>query len=70
MLLGEEHSVCWDAVVGHPTVTLQHPNHDVWEAVLRLDEGSRVHREEAGGLNLLVRNINQLSVEEYIVFKW
>lgn len=60
MLLGEENGVCRDAVVRHTPVALQHPNYDVWEAVLRLDEGCRVHREGARGLNLLVHNVIQL----------
>lgn len=45
MLLGEDHSVCWDAVVGHPTVALQHPYHDVWKTVLRLGERQTEKRE-------------------------
>lgn len=59
MLLGEEDGVCRDAVVGHPSVTLQHPNDDVWEAVLGLDEGRRAHREEAGELNLWAHKVIQ-----------
>lgn len=41
VLLREEDRVCWDAVVGHPAVALQHPYHYVWETVLRLGEGHR-----------------------------
>lgn len=37
ILLGENDGVCGDAVVGHPAVPLQHPYHNVWKAVLRLD---------------------------------
>lgn len=43
MLLREEDRVCWDAVVGHPAVALQHPYHYVRETVLRLGEGHRAH---------------------------
>lgn len=38
VLLGEDDGVRWDAVVRHPAVALQHPDHDVWEAVLRLGD--------------------------------
>ena len=41
VLLGEDDSVCWDAVVRHPAVALQHPDHDVWKTVLRLRERRR-----------------------------
>lgn len=38
VLLGEEDAVRWDAVVRHPAVALQHPDDDVWEAVLGLEQ--------------------------------
>lgn len=37
ILLREDDCVCRDAVIGHPAVPLQHPYHNVWKAVLRLD---------------------------------
>lgn len=41
VLLGEDHSVRWDAVVRHPAVALQHPDHDVRKTVLRLNDRRR-----------------------------
>ena len=50
--LGEEHLVGWDAVVCHPPVTLKHPDHYVWQAVLGLPEAmrekDRQRKEEIG----------------------
>lgn len=41
VLLGEEDGVCWDAVVRHPAVALQHPYHYVWKTVLGLRHRKR-----------------------------
>lgn len=38
---GKQNLVCWDSLVGHALITLQHPDDDVGQAVLGLEkEGS------------------------------
>lgn len=44
VLLREDYSVHWDAVVGHPALTLQHPYHNVWKTVLRLETENKCTR--------------------------
>lgn len=57
VLLGEDHSVCWDAVVCYPAVTLQHPYDNVWKTVLRLGERHRGHINTTASLkyNTLIK---------------
>lgn len=54
VLLREDYSVHWDAVVGHPALTLQHPYHNVWKTVLRLETESK---RTSFSLCLLVKKI-------------
>jgi len=48
VLLREEDCVCWDAVVRHPAVTLQHPYHNVWKTVLGLRETAQKGKIKRG----------------------
>lgn len=52
VLLREEDCVRWDAVIRNPAVALQHPDHNVWKAVLRLRHKTHC---QVFTFNLLIR---------------